>query len=105
MSKQKMREELVTMFKQFGGSGAMIMIGGSVVFDNDQLRLIIQFKGSRKHKICELTYDEVNDLYDMKIFKFDNFSCDKINTVEHNGLYADMLKPCFEDATGLYLSL
>ena len=93
-----------TIVKQLGGFGRLrAMVGAhGFVADDDNKALHFQFKGSRKSKKCIITLDP-NDTYTMELGRV--FKGQWKSTYKESGLYWDMLKPVFEQETGLYLSL
>jgi hypothetical protein len=90
-----------TILQQIGGNRAMMMIGGRAILSGNAL--IIGWKATSRANWAQITYDAGADLYNMNIGKMRN---GQVKSLEFStGLYADQLKPVFEKATGLYLSL
>lgn len=92
-----------TIIDQIGGIGALrMMLGTKAVVCSDQ-SILFDFKGNRKVNKCRVTYCEGSDLYSVEFFKFSpkKLTCPKVQ--EFAGIYADQLRPLFEETTGLYL--
>lgn len=88
------------ILNQLGGKKFISMTGATCYSDGNTL--VSKFKGSKVANIMYITLNE-NDLYNVKICKFKGTD---IRTVkEVNGAYNDMLKPLFEETTGLRASL
>jgi hypothetical protein len=62
------------------------------------------FSGFRGANKCRITL-RADDTYDLEFFKYNRrtFECPRVTIM--GGVYCDMLKDCFENFTGLYLSL
>lgn len=90
-----------TTLKQFGGTKALTMIGGTAYYDGNDL--IIKFKASKKANYVKIHYDKGADLYDMTIGKASGVNLKTI--FDEKGLYAEDLRDIFERKTGLYLTL
>jgi hypothetical protein len=92
-----------TIIDQIGGIGALRMMLGpkAIVCDNEAITF--DFKGFRKANKCRITYVAGLDLYRIEFFKYSarKFTCDLIK--EFSQVYADQLRPLFEETTGLYL--
>ncbi len=88
------------ILNQLGGSKFIAMTGASCYSDGDTL--VTKFKGSKAANIMYVTLNN-NDLYDVKICKYKGMEVKTIKEV--NNAYADMLKPIFEQTTGLRTSL
>lgn len=85
---------------QLGGNKFIAMTGSTCYSDNNTL--VVKFKGSKVANIMYVTLNE-NDLYDVQICKYKAMDVKVVKEV--NGAYAEMLKPIFENATGLRTSL
>jgi hypothetical protein len=90
------------ILKQLGGKKFIAMTGATCYSDNNGNTLVAKFKGSKIANIMYITLNSM-DTYDIKICKFKGMN---INTVkEVSNAYNDMLKPIFEQTTGLTVSL
>ena len=90
-----------TILSQLGGSRFIAMTGASVFSDGENT-LVTKFKGSKVANIMYITLNSM-DTYDVKICKYSKLNVSTIKEV--NGAYSDMLKPIFENCTGLRTSL
>jgi hypothetical protein len=88
------------ILNQLGGSKFIAMTGATCYSDGNTL--VSKFKGSKFANIMYVTLNSL-DLYDVKICKFRGMDIKVIKEV--SGAYADMLKPLFEQTTGLRTSL
>jgi hypothetical protein len=111
MTRENVKEAANTIYQQFGGGRAKAMIGMNAMgYDTDEDGnpfLSFKFKAGRKANYCKITLTPM-DVYNMSIQKVSygykkGLQCKVV--AEHDGIYSDMLKPLFEKATGLYLSL
>ncbi len=93
-----------TIIDQMGGLGKLQAMVGATNFLAGDNSVSFQFKGCRKAKKCKVTLLPT-DLYKMEIGKMNPRTFDWVELYNESGLYFDMLKPEFERATGLYLSL
>ena len=106
MSKQIAEE----IYRQIGAGRASAMIGmygqGYGTDENGNAYLSFSFKAGRVANACRITLTPM-DLYDMVIEKISNrmTGIHRKMVAEHEGVYGDQLKPLFEQATGLCLSL
>lgn len=104
------REVAQEIYRQFGGGRASAMIGmygqGYSVDENGNPYFCFSFKAGRIANHCTITLTPM-DLYDMVIEKVSNrmTGIHRKVVAEHKGIYADQLKPLFQQATKLYLSL
>ena len=102
--KEKM-EIATTIIQQLGGGGKLrAMVGASDIFALDA-GVQFSFKGSKKANKIVINLTDM-DLYNVIFYKINMKNIDKsmipVETIE--GAYDDMLKPIFEETTGLYLS-
>lgn len=100
---QQITENMTTaaqILNQLGGNKFIAMTGAACFSDGNTL--IAKFKGSKIANIMYVTLNE-NDLYDVKICKFKGLDIKLIKEVI--GAYAEMLKPIFEQTTGLKTSI
>lgn len=88
------------ILQQLGGSKFVAMTGATCYADGNTL--IAKFKGSRIANIMYITLNGL-DLYDIKIGKFRGMDFKPVREI--SGAYADMLRPVFENTTGLRTSL
>ena len=88
-----------TILNQLGGNKFIAMTGATCYSDGNTL--ISKFKGSKVANIMYVTLNE-NDTYDVKLCKFRGLDVKTIKEV--TGAYAEMLKPIFEETTGLKTS-
>lgn len=91
-----------TIIKQMGGAGRLQLMIGASLFAGDEKSVQFSFKGCRKANKCRVTL-QPDDLYTLELFKFDGLDAPRVYHTD--GLFWDMLKPVFEQETGLYLSL
>lgn len=89
-----------TILAQLGGNKFVAMTGAACFADGNTL--VAKFKGSKKANIMYVTLND-KDLYNVKIAKFKGLDVKTVD--ETTDASADMLKPLFEKATGLYTSL
>lgn len=89
-----------TILQQLGGSKFVAMTGATCFSDGNTL--IAKFKGSRIANIMYVTLNSM-DTYDVKIGKFRGLEFKPVKQIA--GAYSDMLRPIFEETTGLYTSL
>lgn len=94
-----------TIFNQFGGNRAMLMIGGTDVVNDLMNTINFKFKAKAKNKanIFQVKYNAGTDLYDCAFFRYHDAELTTIEKLE--GIDAENLKSIFENSTGLYLSL
>ncbi len=92
------------ILQQMGGAGNLSAMIGATYFVGDETSLQFSFKGCRKANKCRVTLLP-NDLYRMELLKVNKRTYDLEYLYEEEGLYWDMLKPVFENETGLDLSL
>lgn len=85
---------------QLGGNRFIAMTGATCFSDNN--KLIVKFKGSQSANLMHITLNSM-DTYDVEIMKFRGLNIKTIKKVE--GAYSDMLRPIFEQTTGLRTSL
>lgn len=90
------------ILSQLGGKKFIAMTGATCYSDNNGNTLIAKFKGSKVANILYVTLND-NDLYDVKICKFKGLDVKTVK--EEANVYADMLKPMFENTTKLATSL
>ena len=95
----------LTILQQMGGQRKLKAMIGAHYFSGDDNMLMFSFKGCRKANKCRVTLDYASDLYIFELFKFSPKKLDSTPVFKLEGVYFDMLKPIFEDETGLYLSL
>lgn len=96
------KEEASIVIEQLGGAGKLKAMLGVKQFITGDHGVSFNFKGSRDHNSCSIKLTG-SDLYCMKISKY-SVGNEK-NVVEHNDIFASMLKPVFENTTNLLLSL
>lgn len=89
-----------TILQQLGGSKFVAMTGATCFADGNTL--IAKFKGSRVANTMYITLTSL-DLYDVKIGKFRGMDFKPVKQI--SGAYSDMLRPIFEETTGLRTSL
>lgn len=89
-----------TILIQLGGNKFLAMTGGLCYSDGNTL--IVKFKGSMVANIMYITLKE-NDLYTVEICKFRGMNVKTVKQLDD--VYAEMLKPIFEQTTGLKTSL
>ena len=90
------------ILSQLGGNKFIVMTGATCYSDNNGQTLVAKFKGSKIANIMYITLNSM-DLYDVQICKYRGMDIKTVKEV--NGAYADMLKPLFEQTTGLRTSL
>ena len=98
----------MTILEQMGGASRISAMIGVDHFDIlSHGGVMFKYKARGKGNCCIITYDYGWDLYKMKITNIRTYKGQlKIKEIyNQEGLYFDMLKPEFEQATGLYLSL
>lgn len=88
------------ILQQLGGNKFIAMTGAACFEDNG--KLVVKFKGSPKANLLHVTLTEA-DTYNVTVMKYRGLSIKVVKEVE--GAYADMLRPIFENATGLKTSL
>lgn len=93
-----------TIFHQFGGNRALMMIGGKAISYFVNQSLILSFKGYKKANKLVIRYNRGTDDYTM-IFSKISRDGESTNAVVYNDIYGDMLQDVFTSHTGLYLSL
>lgn len=93
-----------TIIQQMGGMGRLVAMIGARDFVAIDQGLQFGFKGCRKANKCQITLTH-DDTYTLALFKFNNRTWDCPEVFRIDGAYWDMLKPVFEQETGLYLSL
>ncbi len=97
-----------TIIEQMGGFGRLQAMVSAKHFmtTDDPVGVRFQFSGSKKANICNITYEPGQDTYKFELLRYTRVKyahCPVIYELE--GVYADMLKPIFEQETGLYLTL
>jgi len=92
----------VVTINQMGGQGKLRAMVGAEFYTNGTQKLTIRFKGSRKYNTLEITLNFM-DLYNMRFGQVGKNGFKEKKVIED--VYNDMLKPIFEQTTGLYLSL
>jgi hypothetical protein len=92
-----------TILQQIGGKRAMMMIGGTPYLTHDRLEFSWKCRANMGANYGKVFYDRGLDLYNMELGRVRKGEF--VSTAEFEGLYDDQLKPAFEQATGLYLSL
>ena len=100
---EQAQEIASTIIMQMGGQGRLsAMVGANnYTFDDKTKTLSFRFKGSKVANHIAITLNG-SDLYDVKLSKIWG---QKITVKkEISDAYDDMLKPFFEDSTGLYLT-
>lgn len=105
-----MNETIKIILMQLGGASKLTAMLGvkNFLYDNSKNLLSFQFKGCKKANLFTVIYDSGKDLYIMKFEKIRINKNMKFNTYEVNtftDVFAEDMKPIFEDFTGLYLSL
>ena len=102
--RQEIGQEII---KQMGGHGRLrAMVSANNFMLPDEPGIIFMFKGSKIANKCRVTYLPGRDLYRLELFKYTSkrySHCPVVYEIED--IYHDMLKPIFEQETGLYLSL
>lgn len=99
-----------TIIEQMGGLGkirAMVSASQFVCIGSDGDHgpgVQFSFKGCRKANKCRVTLNG-DDTYRFELYKFNRKTFDCPQVFEIDGAYWDMLKPVFEEETGLRLSL
>ena len=98
-----MKANAHTTLQQFGGTKALVMIGGKASADAEGT-LSVRFKGSRKVNFVTISLN-ADDTYTMTFSKYSpsKFMVTKVKELE--GIYCDQLGEAFEQYTGLFLSL
>lgn len=93
-----------TIFQQFGGGRAMMMIGGKAMASGSN-KLSIKWPNKKRSKgnVVEITYLPGKDLYDMEFFNSTSRAHKSVK--KFKGIYADQLVTIFEKQTGWYLHL
>lgn len=73
--------------------------------ENGDVFVKFSFRAKSKNKanLFKITFKSKDDLYQAEFFRIVDGDAKEIDVVD--GLYGDMLKPHFEESTGLYLSL
>ena len=101
------KEIAQTIAQQMGGTNRLsVMVGANnFLFEGDGT-FRFNFKMSRKASLVRIELNGL-DLYDVIFYKKkkQEFITDYVVTKEFKNVYADQLKPIFEEFTGLYLSL
>jgi hypothetical protein len=100
------------MYETLGGNQAVVMTGnprkpGRVKWDAETLTLTFEYAGSKHSKWLKFRYDRGLDLYDMTFLKPTRSGgvLDFKEVESHTGVYADQVRPIFEQATGLFLTM
>ena len=94
-------------FQQLGGRRLIVMTGAKVMRDGDN-RLVIKLPASLKPKsnLVAITYVPGRDTYEVRFSKLGRAPTFKEQVVyEAEDVYADQLRPMFEQYTGLRASL
>jgi hypothetical protein len=92
-----------TIIDQMGGTGRLKAMINARDYFYSATHVQFTFSGNRRANKCIITLDWT-DTYTMEIGKMTR-KCEWKSIYHQSGLYWDMLKPVFEKATGLYLSL
>jgi len=95
-----------TIIEQMGGFGRLgAMVNGRDYMARDA-GVQFSFSGKRGMNKCVVDLDFATDTYSMEFWFFNKRTgeCGRVGD-RAEGLYCDMLKPYFEQRTGLYLSL
>ena len=107
-TKEEQKQIANTIIMQMGGQGKLRAMVGANNFGFEQtdegVAMSFHFKGSRKHNICKVILNG-DDTYTFKLYKLNRRTYTLKDTYQLTGVYWDMLKPVFEQQTGLYLSL
>jgi len=91
-------QEILT---QLGGRRFIVMTGAKCYSEGENT-LIVKFKGSKKSNLLKVKLN-VMDTYEME---FQKYRADKVNTIaSFENVYCDMLRPIFEQTTGLATQL
>ncbi len=101
---QQISQTIIDYLGGFGQLQAMINAKYFMTTD-DPAGIRFQFSGSKKANICKITYEPGLDTYKFELFRYTRVRyahCPVIYELE--GVYADLLKPTFEQETGLYLT-
>ena len=93
------------IIQQMGGFGRLKAMVGAHDFVGDENSVQFGFKGCRKANKCRVILDYGSDTYNFELWHLNKRTWDFSKVYEIEGIYFDMLKPIFEDETGLYLSL
>lgn len=99
-----------TLIRQMGGMGKLTAMVGATGFGrgvtDGHPSLTFKFKGSKKANVVTIILDP-SDTYTLRFAKMGGAATFYKMTPagEFSGVYADALKPTFEQFTGLYLSL
>jgi hypothetical protein len=93
-----------TILRQMGGIQRIAMMTGAVQFVTMNDGVQFKFKGSRKANCVRVTLDP-SDTYTVEFYRITKRGLDVKTVKTLTGCYCDMLKPLFEETTGLYLSL
>lgn len=88
-----------TIFAQLGANRFAAMIGASAISYTDNA-ITVRFKAKGRHGInaVRVTLD-ASDTYTVAYFKMRGINCAEVKA--ESGIYCDMLRASFEDATGL----
>jgi hypothetical protein len=105
LTTEEQKQVAFTILQQLGGSGKVgAMIGVKQFVCGLNGELIIRFKAKAHKKInCVKISLNTKDLYDMEFIKLEKFDHKTVHN--ENDVYAEQLKPIFEQVTGLRLSL
>lgn len=89
------------ILQQLGGNQFVAMTGAKCFSDGPNT-LIVRFKGSKVANHLNITLNQ-DDTYYIRFAKITGVSYQKVK--EMGGVYCDMLRPIFEETTGLLTSL
>lgn len=91
------------ILNQMGGRRVQVMVNGrDFVYDDNSVSF--KFSGSQKTNQVHVKLNGM-DTYNVTFYKWKPQKLEHTKVKEVNGIYAEDLKPFFEDTTGLYLSL
>ena len=110
MTNERLEEQKLTattIIQQMGGFGKLKAMVNARDFCALKAGVKFRFTGSRMSNICIVNLDEALDLYDFELWRVGTRKGQIYSKLVHTetGLYFDMLKPTFEEETGLRLSL
>jgi hypothetical protein len=89
--------------RQQVGSRAFVMMGSRLILE-DERSILFEIRGCPKINKARITL-EPTDTYRVEFFKIARRGLDVTTVADHEGVYADSLRPLIEKQTGLYLSL
>ena len=103
--RQQIAQTIISQMGGFGKLGAMVGANTYIALEGG---VQFNFKGSRSMNRCRVILDRGSDTYRFELWRIWN-STKKGPQADLKyslyGVYCDMLKPVFEQETGLYLSL